>query len=96
MSVAERKAMDLEIQRQLAEYDQKHVAELDAMILWVLYNDFNFTPEQLRQYYDIFRASVHGLINRYELEKSDDIWLCTRMLKEIGVDIEAWHKEDLT
>lgn len=32
MSAAEKKAMDLEIQRQLAEYDRKHLIEIDAMI----------------------------------------------------------------
>ena len=29
----------------------------------------------------------------YEMEDQDDIWLCTQMLKRIGVDVEAWHKE---
>ena len=52
LTAAEKKAMDLEIQRELAEYDRKHIAEID-----------------------------------------DDIWLCTQMLKRIGVDVEAWHKE---
>lgn len=40
MSAAEKKAMDLEIQRQLAEYDRKHLIEIDAMILWVLHERF--------------------------------------------------------
>lgn len=31
MSAAEKKAMDLEIQRQLAEYDRKHLIEIDAI-----------------------------------------------------------------
>lgn len=44
MSAAEKKAMDLEIQRQLAEYDQKHLVEIDAMILWVLHERFGFGP----------------------------------------------------
>ena len=52
MSAAEKKAMDLEIQRQLAEYDRKHL-----------------------------------------VDAGDDIWLCTQMLKRIGVDVEQWHKE---
>lgn len=68
LTAAEKKAMDLEIQRELAEYDRKHIAEIDATILWVL-------------------------VSRYEMEDQDDIWLCTQMLKRIGVDIEAWHKE---
>ena len=39
MTVAEKKAMNLEIQRQLAEYDKKHATEIDALILWVLEED---------------------------------------------------------
>ena len=35
LTAAEKKAMDLEIQRELAEYDRKHIAEIDATILWV-------------------------------------------------------------
>ena len=31
MSAAEKKAMDMEIQRQLAEYDRKHIREIDAL-----------------------------------------------------------------
>ena len=67
MSAAEKKAMDLEIQRQLAEYDRKHMVEIDAMILWVLHEQFGFGAKRL--------------------------WLCTQMLKRIGVDVEQWHKE---
>ena len=37
MSAAEKKARDMEIQRQLAEYDRKHALEIDAMVLWVLH-----------------------------------------------------------
>lgn len=33
LTAAEKKAMDIEIRRQLAEYDLKHANELDAMIL---------------------------------------------------------------
>ena len=32
LTAAEKKAMDLEIQRELAEYDRKHIAEIDATI----------------------------------------------------------------
>ena len=43
LTAAEKKAMDLEIQRELAEYDRKHIAEIDATILWVLHEQF-WTP----------------------------------------------------
>ena len=36
-TAAERKAMNLEIERQLAEYSRKHANEIDAIILWQLH-----------------------------------------------------------
>lgn len=94
MSAAEKKAMNMEIRRQLAEYDQKRLVEIDAMILWVLHEQFGFGPKRLRQYYDAFHKSIDGLIDRYQMDSEDDIWLCTQMLKRIGVDVEEWHKEE--
>ena len=93
MSAAEKKAMDLEIQRQLAEYDRKHLVEIDAMSLCVLHERFGFGPNRLRQYYDSFRACTNELVERYQMDTGDDVWLCTQMLKRIGVDVEQWHKE---
>lgn len=93
MSASEKKAMNLEIQRQLAEYDRKNLAELDAMILWVLHDQFGFGPKRLRQYYDSFQTCTDELVKRYEMDTGDEIWLCTQKLKAIGVDIEAWHRE---
>ena len=42
LTAAERKAMNMEIQRQLAEYTRKHRLELDAMILWVLHAQYGW------------------------------------------------------
>ena len=71
MSAAEKKAMDLEIQRQLAEYDRKHLVEIDAMILWVLHERFGFGPKRLRQYYDNFRACTNELVERYQMDAGE-------------------------
>lgn len=40
LTAAEKKAMDLEIRRQLAEYEKGHMHEIDAMILWLLHEEF--------------------------------------------------------
>lgn len=53
----------------------------------------NISPRRLRTYYDAFHDRIKELVSRYEMEDQDDIWLCTQMLKRIGVDVEAWHKE---
>ena len=92
LTAAEKKAMDLEIQRQFAEYLSKSENEISAIILWELHEQFRFGPKRLKDFYIHFGKSVKELIARYELENSDDIWLCTRKLKEIGVDLDEWKK----
>ncbi len=93
LTVAEKKAMGAEIQRQLAEHTQKHEAEFDAMILWELHIQLGWGEKRLRKFFDAFGDAVDALVKRYELDSSDDVWLCTHKLKEIGVDIERWEAE---
>lgn len=93
LTAAERKAMNIEIQRQLAEYTEKHRLEMDAMVLWCLHAQLGWGPKRLRQFYDRFGDELSSLVKRYELDETDDIWLCTEMLKRLGVDIAEWDRE---
>ena len=61
LTAAEKKAMDLEIQRELAEYDRKHIAEIDATILWVLHEQFGFGAQRLQAVADDLLHIVHDL-----------------------------------
>lgn len=90
---AEEQAMNMEIQRQIAEYDRKHANELISMILWNLHKEFGFGKERLKRYFMQFDDSINGLIKRLEMDDSDNVWLCTYFLKEYGVDLEEWEKE---
>ena len=90
---AEKKAMDMEIQRQLAEYDRKHELEIDAMVLWVLHVTEGFGEKRLKRFYDGFAPALDALIHRYDMDDSDQVWLCTKQLKEHGIDISKWHDE---
>ena len=94
LSKSERKAMEAEIKSQLAEYDHKHSLELEALILWELHEHFNFGPKRLKKFHDNFSEDIEALIKRYELEDSDDVWLCTHKLKDAGIDIEKWSEKE--
>lgn len=85
--------MNQEIRNQLAEYDRKNELEIDAMVLWVLHEEFGFGLKRLRQFYDAFSSTMDELIDRYVMDDSDQPWLCTYKLKEIGIDLEEWRKE---
>jgi len=89
----EKKALDIEIERQLAEFDRNHTKEIDALILLALHDTFGFGEKRLRRFYDIFDESVNELIKRYELEDSDKIWISEQTLKDYGIDLDLWERE---
>ena len=93
LSKAEQKAMDMEVRRQLAEYDRKHADELNAMILWHLHEEFGFGAKRLKHFYDTFAVRLDELIKYYEMTESDVEWLCTYKLKQYGINIEDWKKK---
>lgn len=90
---AEREAMTIEINKQLAEATRKHEDEIVALILWSLMDQLDLDEEGLKKFYDGFEPSIKALIDRYELDDSDDVWLCTRKLKDRGIDISKWREE---
>lgn len=93
-SKKEQAAIDKEILRQCAEFDQKNAIEIDALILWLLHDKFGFGHKRLRRFFDFFSTEFDAMIKRYELDEDDKVWLCTYKLKEYGVDVEKWNKED--
>lgn len=94
LSRAEERAMNMEIQRQLAEYTRKHYLEIDALILWFLHEEFGFGEKRLRRVFFGLTKSIQALCDRYEMhDKDEDIWLCTKLLERAGIDLEQWDKE---
>lgn len=89
----EKKAMETELKSQLADWDKKHYNELDALVLWVLHSEFGFGEKRLKRFHDTFVKSIGELIKRYEMDDSDDVWLCTYKLKQAGIDISEWNKK---
>lgn len=89
----EQQAMEMEIRKQIAEDNEKNANELDAMILWLLYEEFDFTEEQLKHFHDSFFPAIKELTERYELPGSDTPWLCTKKLLDHGIDISKWNAE---
>lgn len=94
LTAAEQKAMEIEINRQLAEISRKHELEVDAMVLWELHEQLGFGPKRLKRFFDNFSVSINELISRYEDNDDNQAKLCMYKLKEIGVDIEEWSKEN--
>lgn len=58
MSKAEEAALKAEIVRQVHELDEKFSAEICAMLLWALHEEFGFGADRLRRVWDCVAETV--------------------------------------
>lgn len=89
----EEKALNIEIQKKIAEMDRNNTDEIDALVLWVLHTEFGWGKDRLKKFYEAFNPRLDELAARYEItDKGDEIWLATYKLKDrLGIDIHAWN-----
>lgn len=94
-TATERKAMNLEINRQLMEKDEQYKEDIDAMVLYVLMAHYGWKKRRLRKFWNAFVAE-HNALREYYLmnDPGDNEWLAHWKLKQIGVDIHQWYEED--
>lgn len=93
LTTDERRAMRIEIQKELAEFTRKHENEIDALFLWWLHDKLGYGPKRLRDAYEDFSNAINDMRIRYLVEEGDEVWFCTKLLKNYGVDIEKWNEE---
>ena len=97
LTAAEKKAMNIEINRQLVERDKQYAADIDAMVLYTLMAHYGWKNKRLKRFWKAFIVEHKALREFYQMdEPGDNEWLAHRMLKEIGVDIQQWYQEDAT
>jgi hypothetical protein len=98
LTAAERKALNLEVEkevkRSLAEMDKENTNEIDAMVLWVLHEQFGFGPKRLKRFHDKFIVEIRSLIKRYGMDKTDTPWLCRHKLERYGINLDEWNKDN--
>ena len=92
LSAAEKKAMDMEINRQIVEADRRYADDIDAMVLYTLQDKIGLGKNRMKKFYNAFSDEHDSLIQYYQMP-DDYTWLCKEMLKRIGVDVEAWNHE---
>ena len=94
LTAAERKAMDIEITRQLIERDEKYKEDIDAMVLYVLMQHYGWKKKRLREFWNAFVAEHKSLMEYCQIEPGENRYVAHWKLKQIGVDIHEWYKED--
>lgn len=92
LTAAEKKAMNIEINKQLAEFTRKYQIEIECIFLREL-RRHGYGAVRLRRAFDDFGNDLDELIARYELEDADKPWVAKETLKREGFDVEQWHRE---
>ena len=93
---AQHKAMMDEIRRQTIVADHNRYLDVVAMVLWALHTHkaTRFGRKRLKAFYKDFAKIHQELLDYYELYDHETSWIAHYKLKEIGVDIHQWYKED--
>lgn len=95
LSPAEQKVLDRAIEKQLAESLRKRDLEIEARVMYAIRAITEFDETELRRVYDDIDESLDALATHYEMHEDDDLtWLCMKKLRDDGIDIERWSKEN--
>ena len=92
LNAQEKKALRIELDRQIAEFDRRNQINVEACILWALHELLGFGPKRLRRFYLGFIRYYSALLDHYEME-DDNAYLALRALKEYGIDVDEWNRE---
>lgn len=85
-----KKAMLHEIHQQCLIADKAFTLDLDTLYIWTLYNKYGWSKKKLKKFYlDVF--SEH--LRMREFYEMDEMYPERHILKDKGVDIEAWYNE---
>lgn len=93
LTANERKALDMEARRALAEHTRKHELEIEALVVRQVRKKTGWGGVRLRRFFDDFDTDLGKLCDHYEMDDIDTPWLCIQELKKEGFDIEQWHRE---
>lgn len=95
LTPAEQKILDREIEKQLAEYMRKTNLEVEARVVRAFRSVTAYGKTRLRRLYDDIDDALDELATHYEMDDDDDVnWLCIKQLKDDGIDIEQWSREN--
>ena len=94
LNKAEQKVLNEEINKQILEQDLQFQMDNDSAILEMLHVHFGFGAKRLKKAWKLFYAEHQKLREYYEMSPEDGGWLCRQRLKQIGVDVEQWYKEE--
>ena len=89
----EKKILDNVIRREMLRLDNQLSRDSDALILWVLHQEFGFGKERLLRFWRANFTNHKELCDRYALGDDSVGWICRKILIEMcGVDVDELYR----
>ena len=93
MTADERKALQMELRKEIAELDNKYAADIDALMLYVLASRYGWRKKRLLEIWHAFAEEHKRLCEYYQMDGAGDSeWLAHHELAKIGVDVRKWEQ----
>lgn len=93
MTADERKAMQIELRKEIADIDRKYAADIDALMLYVLASRYGWRKKRLLDIWRAFAEEHQKLCEYYQMDDpGDSEYLAHHELSKIGVDVHKWEK----
>lgn len=84
-----------EINQELSRATDRFFYDEVTVILWVLHQQFGFGKERLKKFYVNYNKENQKLRDYYSASDKDLHYVTDHLLRQIGVNIDAWNDEIL-
>jgi hypothetical protein len=89
----EQKAFDEMLSEQIRQASAEHEKEEMAIDAWVLHQRLGWVENGIRNFMRDYYPILRELNTHYELGVSDTPWLCSKKLKDSGIDFDKIYAE---
>jgi hypothetical protein len=83
-----------ELNRQILIRDEAYWLNFDACILWTLHTSLGFGEKRLKKIFLDFNREHNRMREYYQLNDAEgNGYVARELLRQSGIDLEAWEKE---
>lgn len=89
----EKRAINEKISSMLSDAVKDQEKEELAIVAWVIHQRLGYQTNGITNFLKDFYPLLRKLYKEYDMNVTDAPWLCSRMLKEDGIDFDAIYSE---
>lgn len=83
-----------EVKRIAPEIMEDTAKKILTTTLYLLHSNYGWGKKRLHDFWVEYDKFYEELLKYYQLSTDDAGWLCEQKLKDIGVDVDEWIRED--